>query len=73
LAQQWHLKNWACRSLTFAKIGVALLAACGTPTQPVPTSNEPAAVVETLPTATSTEMPTVAVALYDGITHGITG
>ncbi len=86
--QQLIVSRRRLLQLSGVGIGAATLAACATPTQPVATSNEPAAVVETLPTAANTAAPTVAatetpavvveaaptdaVALYDGLTHGIT-
>lgn len=80
--QQLIVSRRRLLQLSGVGIGAATLAACATPTQPVSTSNEPAAVVETLPTATTapTEtlaavveaVPTDAVALYDGLTHGLT-
>lgn len=82
--QQMIVSRRRLLQLSGVGIGAATLAACATPTQPVPTSNEPAAVVETLPTAAPTvaatetpavvveSAPTDAVALYDGLTHGLT-
>ena len=50
------------------------LAACVGATQPVPLNNTSASTVTNVPTATSAPLPTAtdAVALFNGIPHGIT-
>ncbi len=69
--QQMFVSRRRLLQLSGIGIGAATLAACMSPAQPVPTA-VPTETPTTAPTAAVPPTPTAAVALFNGLPHGIT-